>query len=101
MEYETARKIINIYIKEKRVDKKKTGKMVNEKITPGIENFVESEIENNSQITIVQQKTKISENLNVNICNETVRRCIYKLKITLKVALRTLENVNSAISEGG
>ena len=68
-------------------------------MTPEIEEFVESSIEENSQITLVEIKRKTNEKFSVNVCIETIRRVIYKLKITLKKATRTLENVNSEISK--
>ena len=73
--------------------------MTNAKVTPEIENFIETITETNNQITIEQIKSKITENFNVYVCVETVRRCIYKLNITLKVAARTLENVSSTVSK--
>ena len=73
IEYETAKKIIQVYNKEKRIQKKKRGRAVNKKMTPDIEEFVESSIEINSQITPVQIERKINERFGVNVCVETIR----------------------------
>ncbi|KAG0440990.1 hypothetical protein DMUE_1373 [Dictyocoela muelleri] len=94
--YETARKIISIYNKTQRMSKKKTGGANNSKVTSEVEVFIETEIEKKPQITLEQIKNKIRHGLNIIVSLETIRRIIYKLKITLKKASRTLENVNSA-----
>ena len=95
IEYETARKIIGIYKKEQRSEKKKTGKAVNTKITPEIENFIELKIQENSQITLEQLKEKISRTYQLTVSIESIRKAIHRLKVTLKVASQTLEIVNS------
>ncbi|KAG0438494.1 hypothetical protein DMUE_3054 [Dictyocoela muelleri] len=96
--YETARKIISIY-KKLREFPKKTCDAKNSKITNEVEVFIETEIEKNPQITLEQIKNKIRQNFNIIVSLETIRKIIYKLKITLKKASRTLENVNSTISK--
>ena len=68
-------------------------KVMNQKMNSEIEQFVETQIEIDSQITLEQIKTKINERFNASVCLETIRRVIHELKITLKRALRTLENV--------
>ena len=99
IDYDAAKKIIGVFKKERRRHKKKRGKVMNQKMTPEIEEFIENSIEINSQITLTQIKSLINERFSISVCLETIRRVIYKLKITLKKASRTLENVNSEISK--
>ncbi|KAF7684981.1 Transposable element Tc3 transposase [Cucumispora dikerogammari] len=97
--YEAARKIISIYNTTQRVNRKKTGGANNTKIIREGEVFIENEIEKNPQITLDQIKNKLFQELQIMVSLETIRRVIFKLKITLKKASRTLENVNSTISK--
>ena len=99
IDHETVRKIIKVHKSENGKTKNKGGKVTSAKESPEIENFIETLIKTNNQITIEQIKSKIAEYFNVNACVETVRRCIYKLGVALKVAARILENVYSTVSK--
>ncbi|KAF7687789.1 hypothetical protein CDIK_3013 [Cucumispora dikerogammari] len=96
--YETAKKIIQIYIRENKEIKQTPGRVINKKVTPDIKNKIEALIEKNPQITTKEIKEKLKSQFNIVVCVETIRKVIYKLNITLKMASRVLKNVNSLIS---
>ncbi|KAG0429868.1 hypothetical protein DMUE_5714, partial [Dictyocoela muelleri] len=73
IEFFTAAKIIKAYKLEGRIDKNKTGKQSNKKITPEIINFIEKNIEEFPLITLEEIKSKILVINHISISIETIR----------------------------
>ena len=78
-------KIISIYRKENRSEKKKNGRVSNRKITTDVENFIESEIKRNRQITLEEIKNGINRTFTILVSLEPIRRVIYRLNITVNL----------------
>ncbi|KAF7701489.1 hypothetical protein CDIK_0802 [Cucumispora dikerogammari] len=66
--YKTAKKIIQIYIRQNREIKQKPGRVINKKVTTDIKNRIEALIEENPQITIKEIKEKLTSQINTVVC---------------------------------
>lgn len=82
--YTTAFSIYRVYKEEGRTLKKKTGRVVNKKITERIKILIEAVIEQQPTISLNEIKEKILLEENINISIESVRKQIRSLGITLK-----------------
>ncbi|VDP07291.1 unnamed protein product [Schistosoma margrebowiei] len=67
--------------------KTKTERLLNNKITREIADFVEESIELNLLLTILQIQERIKNVFSINLFLVFIRRIIYKLQITLKKGL--------------
>lgn len=97
--YENAKKIIQVYKTENRINVKKTGNSNFRKINEEILNNIIQKIENNPTVTLEEIKNGIWETCQVSVSKETIRKSLKNIGITRKLLVSTIESVNNSTSK--